>query len=100
MVDDLLENHLAFAEAFAEVQSAAFLEEGEPDCDWWRQMFGERAVQNYAAPDQYLLRVDGDPASITLVLRTDSGRRRLRGRHETAVPRPRTRHQLARPGAT
>ncbi|GAA1580385.1 GNAT family N-acetyltransferase [Kribbella karoonensis] len=62
----------ADAEAFAEVQSAAFLDEGEPDYDWWRQMFAERAVQNYAAPDQslYLLRVDGDPAAITLVLRT------------------------------
>jgi GNAT superfamily N-acetyltransferase len=62
----------ADAVAFAEVQSAAFLEVGEPDYDWWRQMFVDRAVQNYKSPDQslYLLRVDGDPASSTLVLRT------------------------------
>ncbi|MFF0270109.1 GNAT family N-acetyltransferase [Kribbella sp. NPDC004536] len=61
------------AEAFAEVQGAVFLEVGEPDYDWWREMFVERAVQNYCAPNQslYLLRVDGDPASITLVLRTE-----------------------------
>jgi GNAT superfamily N-acetyltransferase len=57
---------------FAEVQSAAFLEVGEPDYDWWRKMFAERALQNYRAPEQslYLLRVDGEPASTTLVLRT------------------------------
>jgi GNAT superfamily N-acetyltransferase len=62
----------ADAEAFAEVQAAAFLEVGEPDYDWWQRMFVEQAVRNYNAPDQslYLLRVDGDPASITLVLRT------------------------------
>ncbi|WUJ68070.1 GNAT family N-acetyltransferase [Kribbella soli] len=64
----------ADAVGFAEVQSAAFLEVGEPDYDWWQKMFVERAVQNYRAPDQslYLLRVDGEPASSTLVLRTGS----------------------------
>lgn len=58
---------------FAEVQCAAFLEVGEPDYDWWQQMFVEQALRNYQEPDQslYLLRVDGDPASITLVLRTE-----------------------------
>ncbi|WP_350277786.1 GNAT family N-acetyltransferase [Kribbella sp. HUAS MG21] len=58
--------------AFAEVQSAAFLEVGEPDYDWWQKMFADRALQNYRAPDQslYLLRVNGAPASTTLVLRT------------------------------
>ena len=62
----------ADAVGFAEVQSAAFLEVGEPDYDWWQRMFVEQAVKNYREPDQslYLLRVDGDPASITLVLRT------------------------------
>ncbi|GAA1558511.1 hypothetical protein GCM10009804_14150 [Kribbella hippodromi] len=62
------------ARGFAEVQSAAFLEVGEPDYDWWQQMFVRRAVQNYQAPGQslYLLRVDGAPASTTLVLRTGS----------------------------
>ncbi|WP_328522530.1 GNAT family N-acetyltransferase [Kribbella sp. NBC_00359] len=60
------------AAGFAEVQSAAFLDEDEPDYDWWRKKFLELAVRNYPAPDQslYLLRVDGDPASVTLVLRT------------------------------
>ncbi|MER7244771.1 GNAT family N-acetyltransferase [Kribbella sp. NPDC000426] len=64
----------ADALGFAEVQSAAFLEVGEPDYDWWQKMFAERAVQNYRAPGQslYLLRVDGRPASSTLVLRTGS----------------------------
>lgn len=64
----------ADAVGFAEVQSAAFLEVGEPDYDWWQKMFVERALQNYRAPDQslYLLRVDGDPASSTLVLRMGS----------------------------
>lgn len=62
----------ADAVGFAEVQSAAFLEVGEPDYDWWQQMFLEQALRNYREPNQslYLLRVDGDPASITLVLRT------------------------------
>jgi GNAT superfamily N-acetyltransferase len=65
-------NSEADALGFAEVQCAAFLEVGEPDYDWWQQMFVKQAVQNYREPDQslYLLRVDGDPASITLVLRT------------------------------
>jgi len=60
------------AEAFAEVQAAAFLGEDDPDVDWWRQKLREMALRNYSAPDQsqYLLRVDGDPASITLVFRT------------------------------
>ena len=60
------------AAGFAEVQSAAFLDEDEPDYDWWRQKFLELAVRNHRAPDQslYLLRVDGDPASVTLLLRT------------------------------
>ena len=60
------------AMAFAEVQSAAFLDEDEPDYDWWRKMLQDMALRNYRAPDQslYLLRVDGDPASVTLVLRT------------------------------
>jgi GNAT superfamily N-acetyltransferase len=60
------------AAGFAEVQSAAFLDEDEPDYEWWRKKFLELAVRNYSAPDQslYLLRVDGDPASVTLVLRT------------------------------
>ena len=64
----------ADALGFAEVQSAAFLELGEPDYDWWRKMFAERALLSYGAPGQslYLLRVDGDPASTTLVLRTAS----------------------------
>lgn len=59
---------------FAEVQSAAFLQVGEPDYDWWQKMFAERAVQNYRAPGQslYLLQVDGQPTSTTLVLRTGS----------------------------
>jgi GNAT superfamily N-acetyltransferase len=59
---------------FAEVQSAAFLEVGEPDYDWWQKMFVEKALQNYRAPDQsfYLLRVNGEPASSMLVLRTGS----------------------------
>ncbi|WP_328998039.1 GNAT family N-acetyltransferase [Kribbella sp. NBC_00709] len=67
-------NSEADAVGFAEVQGAAFLEVGEPDYDWWQKMFVERAVQNYRAPDQslYLLRVDGDPASCTLVFRTAS----------------------------
>lgn len=62
----------ADAVGFAEVQSAAFLEVGEPDYDWWQKMFAEKAVQNYRAADQslYLIRVDGEPASSTLVLRT------------------------------
>lgn len=60
------------AEAFAEVQAAAFLGEDDPDVDWWRQELRKMALRNYRAPDQslYLLRVDGDPASITLVFRT------------------------------
>lgn len=60
------------AVAFAEVQAAAFLGEDDPDVDWWRQKLREMALRNYAEPDQslYLLRVDGDPASITLVFRT------------------------------
>ena len=60
------------AAGFAEVQSAAFLDEDEPDYDWWRKKFLELAVRNYPAPDQslYLLRADGDPASVTLMLRT------------------------------
>ena len=60
------------AAGFAEVQSAAFLDEDESDYDWWRKKFLELAVRNYRAPDQslYLLRVDGDPASVTLLLRT------------------------------
>ncbi|MFI5693623.1 GNAT family N-acetyltransferase [Kribbella sp. NPDC051586] len=64
----------ADAAGFAEVQSAAFLQVGEPDYDWWQKMFVERALQNYRAPDQslYLLRVDGEPASSTLVLRAAS----------------------------
>jgi GNAT superfamily N-acetyltransferase len=37
-------------------------------------MLVEMALRNYRAPDQslYVLRVDGDPASVTLVLRTDA----------------------------
>ena len=64
----------ADAVAFAEVQSAVFLDVGEPDYDWWQKMFVQQALQNYREPAQslYLLRVDGDPASITLVLRTGS----------------------------
>jgi GNAT superfamily N-acetyltransferase len=64
----------ADALAFAEVQSAVFLDVGEPDYDWWQKMFVQQALQNYREPAQslYLLRVDGDPASITLVLRTGS----------------------------
>jgi GNAT superfamily N-acetyltransferase len=60
------------AAAFAEVQGAAFLDEDEPDYEWWWQMFVDMALRNYQAPDQslYLLRVDGDPAAVTLVLRT------------------------------
>lgn len=60
------------AVAFAEVQSAAFLDDDDPDIDWWRTMLREKAVLNYARPDQsfYVLRVDGDPASVTLVFRT------------------------------
>ncbi|WP_132207587.1 GNAT family N-acetyltransferase [Kribbella steppae] len=60
------------AVAFAEVQAAAFLGEDDPDVDWWRQKLREMALRNYAEPDQsfYLLRVDGDPASITLVFGT------------------------------
>ncbi|MEJ1105607.1 MULTISPECIES: GNAT family N-acetyltransferase [unclassified Kribbella] len=60
------------AVAFAEVQAAAFLGEDDPDIGWWRQKLREMALHNYANPDQsfYLLRVDGDPASITLVFRT------------------------------
>ena len=60
------------AAAFAEVQGAAFLDEDEPDYDWWQKMLVEMALRNYPAPDQslYVLRVDGDPASVTLVLRT------------------------------
>ncbi|MEU4291463.1 GNAT family N-acetyltransferase [Kribbella sp. NPDC026596] len=60
------------AAAFAEVQAAAFLDEDEPDYEWWRRMLVEMAVKNYRSPDQslYLVRVDGDPASVTLVLRT------------------------------
>jgi GNAT superfamily N-acetyltransferase len=60
------------AEAFAEVQAAAFLGEEDPDVDWWRAELRAMALRNYAAPEQsfYLLRVDGDPASIMLVFRT------------------------------
>ncbi|MFI7062870.1 GNAT family N-acetyltransferase [Kribbella sp. NPDC050124] len=60
------------AEAFAEVQTAAFLGEDDPDVEWWRQELRKMALRNYRAPDQslYLLRVDGVPASITLVFRT------------------------------
>ena len=60
------------AAGFAEVQSAAFLDEDEPDYDWWRKMLLETALRNYREPDQslYLLRVDGDPASVTLVMRS------------------------------
>jgi GNAT superfamily N-acetyltransferase len=60
------------AEAFAEVQAAAFLGEDDPDVEWWRAKLREMALRNYADPDQsfYLLRVDGDPASVTLVFRT------------------------------
>lgn len=60
------------AVAFAEVQAAAFLGEDDPDVDWWREKLREMAVRNYTAPDQsfYLLRVDGDPASVTLVFRS------------------------------
>jgi GNAT superfamily N-acetyltransferase len=60
------------ARAFAEVQSAAFLDDDDPDIEWWRAMLREKAVKNYSAPEQslYVLRVDGDPASVTLVLRS------------------------------
>ncbi|MEV0284540.1 GNAT family N-acetyltransferase [Kribbella sp. NPDC050820] len=60
------------AEAFAEVQADAFLGEDDADVDWWRQELRKMALRNYRAPDQslYLLRVDGNPASITLVFRT------------------------------
>ncbi|TDD28451.1 N-acetyltransferase [Kribbella turkmenica] len=60
------------AVAFAEVQAAAFLGEDDPDVEWWRQELRELALRNYARPDQslYLIRVDGEPASITLVFRT------------------------------
>lgn len=60
------------ARAFAEVQGAAFLDDDDPDIEWWRAMLSEKAVKNYSAPEQslYVLRVDGDPASVTLVLRS------------------------------
>jgi len=60
------------AVAFAEVQAAAFLDDDDPDVEWWRTMFREKAVLNHQRPDQsfYVLRVDGDPASVTLVFRT------------------------------
>ncbi|TCC50761.1 N-acetyltransferase [Kribbella capetownensis] len=60
------------ARAFAEVQGAAFLDDDDPDIEWWRAMLREKAVKNYSAPEQslYVLRVDGDPASVTLVLRS------------------------------
>lgn len=60
------------AVAFAEVQGAAFLDDDDPDIEWWRAMLREKAVKNYSAPEQslYLLRVDGDPAAVTLVLRS------------------------------
>ncbi|TCC55266.1 N-acetyltransferase [Kribbella pittospori] len=60
------------ARAFAEVQGAAFLDDDDPDIEWWRAMLREQAVKNYSAPEQslYVLRVDGDPASVTLVLRS------------------------------
>jgi GNAT superfamily N-acetyltransferase len=58
--------------AFAEVQAAVFLADDDPGADWWRQKLRDLALRNYAEPDQsfYLLRIDGDPASTTLVIRT------------------------------
>lgn len=60
------------AVAFAEVQSAVFLDQDDPDLEWWGKAFLEMALRNYREPDQsfYLLRVGDDPASVTLVLRT------------------------------
>jgi len=60
------------AVVFADVQSAVFLDDDDPELEWWRKAFREMALRNYREPDQsfYLLRVDGDPASVTLVLRT------------------------------
>ncbi|WP_406046930.1 GNAT family N-acetyltransferase [Kribbella sp. NBC_00889] len=60
------------AVAFAEVQGAAFLDDDDPDIEWWQAMLREKAVKNYSAPEQslYVLRVDGDPAAVTLVLRS------------------------------
>jgi GNAT superfamily N-acetyltransferase len=60
------------AVAFADVQSAVFLDDDDPELAWWRKAFREMALRNYREPDQsfYLLRVDGEPASVTLVLRT------------------------------
>lgn len=57
---------------FAAVQSAGFLEEPSPHDTWWRKTFTDVAAKNYGDSDQlfYLLRVDGVPAAVTVVVRS------------------------------
>jgi GNAT superfamily N-acetyltransferase len=66
------------AVAFAQTQAAGFEvsddspDDSADDAGWWRGLFREVAVGNYADPAQtfYLLRCDGVPAAVSLTVAT------------------------------
>lgn len=63
----------ADADAFAQVQSAAFLTDGAPQRDWWIDCFHRVARANYARSDQDFLIAwaNGEPAAVLLALDTE-----------------------------
>lgn len=62
----------ADALAFAAAQGGGFLDPDDPRYGWWQDTFERMALRNYPDPDQcfYLVRAEGIPAAVTLVLRT------------------------------